>query len=729
MFRKALAFFIAGSMLLSGCIGYADTLENVQTLKKLGLVTGVTLPGGRVDYKLESSLTRAEAAVIMFKLSGGTLVSRDLKKVPESFKDVKRNHWAFKYISYCVDKGILSGMPGGVYKPEAPLSEKAFLAMLLKLQGYTANDFTWDTVYVSAYEAGLVEDVLYTTNPDDNISYLRGQAFDTLHRGLQQKHKSTGLSMLGSMVGKGILSYELALESGLLKRDQKPTTIESVNINENSIAVNFSEDIKDPLLQNVKLEIGTTAVRINDMQLVGGKKLILKIDSIVPKSKYVISVSNVEDIDGNVVSRLSSEVTAPSLEVVTREGGFRIASVRLVGSKSIIIEFNRNLSSKALQELMYTIERQGGTTIEGSFKNLSLATTPMKNAVLLTLKSENFIPDQKYSLKIKGDLTSVFGEYLNDGNGDSIAVDTVNINKYEPIVEKAYTLDSKYLSVQFNERMSADVDTKVSNYQLLDTNTNRYIGINEIKYYKDEAGKAVYVFRTDGVDGGKNYNLTVKVLSGQFGEVYRKEANFPIVPERKSLATFNVEEVKAIDTQTIKIRFNRAVHQNNVPSISIDKLSIYRVINDPNDMTSFLVYLYSPMNAGQNYNLKFPSSVMDLFGTTYGISNYSFTGVSNALPRLAVSKAYMSFDNRVTVNFNRDLDTSRTFGTGRVELDYTINGVTSRFTCDSIEYINNRVVVLHFTTPLVSNQGVYDLRINGVSDLYNNYADVAYRVE
>lgn len=730
MIKRIISLTIVGILLFSALtMGFADTQSNVDTLKRLGLVAGVSLPSGKVDYKLDMTLTRAEAAVILYKLSGGNLINIDVKKTPETFKDVKRKHWAFKYIAYCTDKGILTGMPGGVYKPDSPLSEKAFLAMLLKLQGYSSNDFTWDTVYVTAYEAGLVEDVLYTVNPEDNLTFMRGQAFDTLYRSLQQKHKGTGLSMIGSMVGKGILSYETALGSGLIKKDQQSTVISNIDVSGNTLVVNFNEDIKEPLTQNVSVLSAGIAQTIKGSQLVGGRKLIISIDNLIPKAKYSVQVSNVEDLDGNVASKLSSEVTVPSVDVLTAEGTFRLGAVKVIGPKMIVVEFNRNISNKSLQELIYTIERPGAPSIEGSFKTISTSTTPMKNAVLITFKTDTLSQDQRYTLKVKGDLTSAFGEYLNEGNGDSIAFDTMSYNRFEPVVEKAYAIDSRYMTVVMNYKLADDVGLQGNNYQLLDTNTNRYLGVSEVKYIKDESGKAVYYMRTDGIEAGRTYTLTIKNVRGQYGEDYRKDASYSIKPEKVTLDALTIAEMKVLDAQTIKVRFNRGIWQSNVPSVFIEKLAIYRVINDPNDSTSLLIYLYSPMNKGQVYTARFNGLPMDSYGVTYSIKNYDFVGDTTPVQKMAIAKTTVTADNRIVVTFNRELDIERPFIGSRVELIYTYNGVTSKILCDNVEYINSKVAVLKFASPIITNQGNYDLKITGITDLYNNSNEVNYRIQ
>lgn len=35
-----------------------------------------------------------------------------------SFSDLPTDHWAYKYVEYCADQGVVSGYPDGLYRPQ-----------------------------------------------------------------------------------------------------------------------------------------------------------------------------------------------------------------------------------------------------------------------------------------------------------------------------------------------------------------------------------------------------------------------------------------------------------------------------------------------------------------------------------------------------------------------------------------------------------------------------------
>ncbi len=66
------------------------------------------------------------------------------------FKDVPLNHWAYQYIIYLNQKGIINGYDGKIYKPEGTITRKEFLAILMRgsnidLRRYKKISLDWFT--------------------------------------------------------------------------------------------------------------------------------------------------------------------------------------------------------------------------------------------------------------------------------------------------------------------------------------------------------------------------------------------------------------------------------------------------------------------------------------------------------------------------------------------------------------------------------------------------------
>ena len=89
----------------------------------------------------KKTLTRAQAAKILCVVLEGTEKADALTKTETGFADVPASHWAAKYVAYCADKGIVSGVGDGKFNPDGVLSAAAFAKMLLVAYGADASKF------------------------------------------------------------------------------------------------------------------------------------------------------------------------------------------------------------------------------------------------------------------------------------------------------------------------------------------------------------------------------------------------------------------------------------------------------------------------------------------------------------------------------------------------------------------------------------------------------------
>lgn len=84
------------------------------------------------EFKSEGSLTRAELAAIVARLSGNEKVEE-----PLSFNDIRKGHWATNYIQSVTVNGYFSGYEDGSFRPDAAVTRgelAAVMARFLKLE-------------------------------------------------------------------------------------------------------------------------------------------------------------------------------------------------------------------------------------------------------------------------------------------------------------------------------------------------------------------------------------------------------------------------------------------------------------------------------------------------------------------------------------------------------------------------------------------------------------------
>ena len=92
------------------------------------------------DLHLEDNITRAEFSKMAVNISTSKdNVSLALKVSP--FYDVKNTHWASSYIKTAVDAGLFSGYLDGSFKPNNNITYEEVLTVVLRVLGYTDDDF------------------------------------------------------------------------------------------------------------------------------------------------------------------------------------------------------------------------------------------------------------------------------------------------------------------------------------------------------------------------------------------------------------------------------------------------------------------------------------------------------------------------------------------------------------------------------------------------------------
>ena len=140
---KRLVSLLLALVLLTGCASaaFADRKQinklyqdAVAKMSDAGVIGG--FPDG--TFRPTDTLTRAQAAKILCTvLEGADKV--DAITATSDFADVPATHWASKYVGYCADKGIVSGVGDGNFNPDGKLTGCAFGKMLLAAYGHNAE--------------------------------------------------------------------------------------------------------------------------------------------------------------------------------------------------------------------------------------------------------------------------------------------------------------------------------------------------------------------------------------------------------------------------------------------------------------------------------------------------------------------------------------------------------------------------------------------------------------
>lgn len=140
--KKVIALVAVFAMLVSS-VAFAQTFtdvdanhdysEAIEMLSKLDILTGDDQDGdGKMDFRPEDTITRAEVAVIISRIQGMiTVGQRDTE-----FVDVPSSHWASGYVAQAAGQGIVNGYGDGNFGPEDPVLYEQAVKMLVETLGY-----------------------------------------------------------------------------------------------------------------------------------------------------------------------------------------------------------------------------------------------------------------------------------------------------------------------------------------------------------------------------------------------------------------------------------------------------------------------------------------------------------------------------------------------------------------------------------------------------------------
>ena len=103
--------------------------EAVNTLARMGVVKG----NENGNYNPDSTITRAEFATILCRLSG--VEDEALAIKTSGFRDVSSSHWACGYIAKAAELGLVNGYGNGNFGPSDTLTYEQGLAVMVRYTG------------------------------------------------------------------------------------------------------------------------------------------------------------------------------------------------------------------------------------------------------------------------------------------------------------------------------------------------------------------------------------------------------------------------------------------------------------------------------------------------------------------------------------------------------------------------------------------------------------------
>lgn len=165
--KKIISTALALIMIIASLPVMADSNNDAD---KMALLAELDIMVGDDDgnLRLDDNVSRAEFAKIAVASSTSkNTVATGLKISP--FRDVSYKHWAAPYVRAAVSAKIVEGYIDATFKPDNTVSYEEALTMVLKVLGYSDDDFGYSWPYG---QIGLAENLDLT----DNVNAVQGEA-------------------------------------------------------------------------------------------------------------------------------------------------------------------------------------------------------------------------------------------------------------------------------------------------------------------------------------------------------------------------------------------------------------------------------------------------------------------------------------------------------------------------------------------------------------------------
>ena len=396
------------SMIPSASALEGEALRAADTLAALNLVDSA---GAAVDYNLNNTATRAQAAQLLVRLAGAEDAAQSAGS--SGFQDVPA--WAEPYVAYAARQGWVSGVSAQNFAPDSAVTANAWCAMVLRMLGYSDadGDFTVSEAAVFAQRIGL-------TSQSYTGTLTRGDVFQIMRDALTFPYRDGSGTVIERLVEAGTCTRATANALGLLD-----TELTAREIADRYTAAVFCLDLYET---QQEIDAGVPAANASGFFI----------------SSDGVAVTNYHSIDGGIyaLATLSTGESYPVEEVLYYDPEIDIAVLRVSKTSTA----GSTTSAFACLELASTEDLRPGDTVYALSNPLGLGLAVSSGVVSAVGREVD-----SYALPCVLNTADISrgssGGALLNAYGQAVAVTT-----------GAYTYgNSMYLGVPVDPVMSADL--------------------------------------------------------------------------------------------------------------------------------------------------------------------------------------------------------------------------------------------------------------------------------
>lgn len=686
--------------------------------------------GDGSGYNLDQKLKRSEAATLIVRLLGKTSEVEGNKGayVKTKFSDVKEDDWFAPYVGYCSQNQIILGFPDDTFKPNEYITEKAFTQLMLGVLGYkSGTDFDWDTVLKYSLEVGINNNMDYAFKTVDNLMFKRADAVSLMYNSLPIKHKSSGEKVIDTLIRTGLTSMDVARVHGIYKDDALKTEVKSINVtSKNVLRVTFNEEctVED---NNIKVKEGSKEIKISSITKYPDFLEIVTNENLNSDTSYIINFNDVTDNDSNVVKEVSMNFKGFEEPRIVSPY-FKISKVSPISKDKIQVSFTHPIDSTSEQVLLYEFSRDGEKYFEGSYKTLSATVdSSVDDSIILTASGYTFDPGIQYTIKIKGDLKSAYGAYLNMGEGDAHVFTGTEGNVVDMTVLDASFYDKDLVMVTFSGPVDKESASNLSNYRLINNKNNLEISPSKVYFTNyDKKDNSQVILRFNGTKSDTVYSIKVKDVydSSRFNKTSSTVTNTG--QGLNDSRTPSIVSIVPIDRQSIMVTFDMRLKSDseNASMYITNSISPRVKVVDAKDPYNMIIYMSKSkyLEEGKDYKLTISGGLVDELDRRQKYTQtVQFQGASLIEDDTRLESATFISKNLIMAKFNKDIRTNDLSSTDKFEFSYKDGSIQKTLFVTTVKIVDSKTVILGYDYSLEG--GTLELI---AKDYYNITGEVKY---
>jgi hypothetical protein len=682
------------------------------------------LAGNGVDYNLEGQLTRSEAVTfIVGFLNAKDTVERNKDYYSKtSFKDVPSNEWYAPYVGYCVEKGIINGYDVETFGPNDPLTEKAFLTMVLTALGHKANvAFQWGTVFTYSYTVGLVTDFSYIGRQDDTTNYKRGDVVELLYHALTMEHIDTEEYIYERFISSGVISNNQAMDFGLVG-DNLPTNISKINVlSETEIELVFNENISEINQDAISIvyedDMISRELYIQEIypQEELNKFILTFAEKDMRSLEYTIRIAEIIDEEGHTTQNIEDTFQGYKKPQIQSDY-FRISSIEPVNSQQINVYFTHPVSNNITGNY-YTLYKNGAEVKEISSRNIiANPLTTVDNGASIYFDNFSFEDVNAYDyyeLKIDGAVTSAYGTRLNEGQGDVFEFQPVTtVNEFFDVKE-IQVLNPYTIQMVFNKAVNSTVAKQIFSYYITDRNgTPMKIAAAQVLEMKGYDGKVVVIRTENALLNNQEHTIMINYLTDVTRQFTIQEKEYKFIGDTTKYNYIELLTSRSLDDYTIELEVSEPLDKKSAEDVSnylITGITTRNYVTQPkaayyNEKDPYKVKLFLPDNrplvAYQWYQIEIKKGLVDYIGndqieTEFKVSQVFHGEHKNS--KAIIEEAMIVGQDTIRLTFSKEIGLTLP---NVLNTNYTLyfrdNGMENRKEPIGVSYINPTTLILRF---------------------------------